>query len=95
MYKQDIRLYVVLLVAYAFLSCVLNGIGQDVATGAIFLYVLFLLCLYDKANVLQDNRYHAISDVLAKTQKLYDSVKKELEATKAELEQYKNHQSEA
>ncbi len=90
-YKQDKKIYIVLLIVYGFLSIVLDGVYQDIVAALFFLYVLFLMYLYDKMNVQQDNRYQAISDVLAKTSKLYAESQVELLATKAELEQYKNH----
>jgi Ca2+/Na+ antiporter len=92
-YKQDKKIYIVLLIVYGFLAIVLKGISQDVVTAILFLYVLFLMYLYDKMCVEQDNRYQAISDVLANTSKLYAESQVELLATKAELELYKNHES--
>lgn len=87
-YKQDKKVYVVLLAVYVFLAIILNGIWQDIVTAILFLYVLFLMYLYDKMCVEQDNRYIALSDIQYKTVE-------ELQATKAELEQYRNHQESA
>jgi hypothetical protein len=92
-YKQDKKIYIALLVVYGFLAIVLEGVFQDVVTAILFLYVLFLMYCWDKMCVEQDNRYQAISDVLANTSKLYAESQVELLATKAELEQYKNHES--
>jgi hypothetical protein len=91
-YKQDKKIYIALLIVYGFLAIVLEGIYQDVATAILFLYVLFLMYCWDKISVEQDNRYQAISDVLANTSKLYAESQVKLLATKAELEHYKNHQ---
>jgi hypothetical protein len=91
MYKQDNRIYVALLIAYAFTLYAFDGVLQDAITAFLFLYLLFFSYIIEKMGIDLENMYHKTNALLLEKN---ENISKELEATKAELEQYKHHQSE-